>query len=155
MNYQNILDCSIADGEGVRVVLFVTGCSHNCKGCHNPECQNPNNGKLFTEDVKNKLFSLIDKPYIDGLTLSGGDPLFSNNRDDILKLVKEFKLKFSNKTIWLYTGYKFCEIKDLEILNYIDILVDGEFKIDEKDITLPFRGSSNQCIINVREALNK
>lgn len=151
MRYLSILDCDIADGQDIRVTLFVSGCSHHCKGCHNPESWNPNNGKEFTEEVKEKLFNLIDRPYIDGLTLSGGDPLFCSNRADIEKLCIEFKERFPNKSIWLYTGYKFEDIKDLTVLSYIDVLVDGKFEIDKRDITLPFRGSSNQRIINLKE----
>lgn len=150
MRYLSILDCDIADGQDIRVTLFVSGCSHHCKGCHNPESWNPNNGKEFTEEVKEKLFNLIDKPYIDGLTLSGGDPLFCSNRADIEKLCIEFKERFPNKTIWLYTGYKYNEIKHLEILNYIDVLVDGPYIEEQRDITLPFRGSKNQNIIYIK-----
>lgn len=154
MKYLNILDCDIADGEGVRVTLFVSGCSHHCKGCHNPESWNPDNGKEFTEEVKEKLFNLIDRPYIDGLTLSGGDPLFCSNIADIEKLCIEFKERFPNKNIWLYTGYTLEEIKTLRFLPYVDIIVDGRFEIDKRDITLPFRGSSNQRIIKVKELIN-
>ena len=150
MRYLSILDCDIADGQDIRVTLFVSGCSHHCKGCHNPESWNPNNGKEFTEEVKEKLFQLVDRPYIDGLTLSGGDPLFCSNRADIEKLCIEFKERFPNKTIWLYTGYKYNEIKHLEILNYIDVLVDGPYIEEQRDITLPFRGSKNQNIIYIK-----
>ena len=150
MNYLNILDCSIADGEGVRVTLFVSGCSHHCKGCHNPESWNPKAGKPFDMEAKQKLFDLLSGSYIDGLTLSGGDPLFPQNRESITQLCKEVKEKFPYKTIWLYTGYEYKDIKSLEVLNYIDILVDGEFQIDKRDITLPFRGSSNQNIIYIK-----
>ena len=153
MKYLNILDCDIADGAGVRVTLFVSGCSHHCKGCHNPESWNPNNGKEFTQEVKEKLFKLIDRPYIDGLTLSGGDPLFCNNIVGIRLLCLEFKQRFPNKTIWLYTGYKFEEIKSLDFLKYVDVIVDGPFVQEQRDITLPFKGSMNQRIINVKETL--
>lgn len=151
MKYLDILDCDIADGEGIRVTLFVSGCSHHCKGCHNPESWNPDNGKEFTEEVKEKLFKLIDRPYIDGLTLSGGDPLFCNNIKDIRQLCFEFKQKFPNKTIWLYTGYTLDKIKALDFLRCIDVIVDGPFIQELRDITLPFRGSSNQKIIKIKE----
>lgn len=151
MKYLNILDCDIADGEGIRVTLFVSGCSHHCKGCHNPESWNPDNGKEFTEEVKEKLFKLIDRPYIDGLTLSGGDPLFCDNIKDIRQLCFEFKQKFPNKTIWLYTGYTLDKIKALDFLKCIDVIVDGPFIQELRDITLPFRGSSNQKIIKIKE----
>ena len=149
MRYLDILDCDIADGEGIRVTLFVSGCSHHCKGCHNPESWDYNNGEEFTEQVKEKLFNLIDRPYIDGLTLSGGDPLFCSNRADIEKLCIEFKERFPNKTIWCYTGYLYEEVKDLEIIKYIDVLVDGPYKEELRDITLPWVGSSNQRVLRL------
>lgn len=154
MKYLDILDCDIADGEGVRVTLFVAGCSHHCKGCHNPQSWNPENGKEFTEETEEKLFKLIDKPYIDGLTLSGGDPLFCSNLATVEKICIDFKKRFPNKTIWLYTGYKIEEINTLRFLPYIDVIVDGKFELDKRDITLPFRGSSNQKIIRVQEYLH-
>ena len=150
MNYLEILNCSIADGEGVRVVLFVAGCSHHCKGCQNQIGWNENSGKEFTEETKEKLFDLLDKDYIDGITFSGGDPLYCSNYDVILKLCLEIKQKFPNKTIWLYTGYTFEEIQRLDIIKYIDVLVDGKYVEELKDITLPFRGSSNQRIIKLK-----
>lgn len=151
MKYLNILDCDIADGEGIRVALFISGCSHHCKGCHNPESWNPNNGKKFTKETKEKLFKLIDKPYIDGLTLTGGDPLYKDNIKDVANLCMEFKQRFPNKTIWLYTGYSFEEIKQLKFLAFVDVVVDGEFKEELRDITLPFKGSSNQKIIRIKD----
>lgn len=151
MKYLDILDCTISDGEGIRVSLYVSGCSHHCKGCHNPESWDPNYGKVFDAKTMQKIFQLLDRDYIDGLTLTGGDPLFPNNRETILNLVREAKRKFPNKTIWLYTGYKYEEIRDLEIMKYIDVLVDGKFEILQRDITLPFRGSKNQNIINLKD----
>ena len=151
MKYLNILDCSIADGEGIRVALFVSGCSHHCRGCHNPESWNPDNGKEFTEETKEKLFELVSKPYVDGLTLTGGDPLFCDNIEEITKLCIEFKQKFPNKTIWLYTGYEFEQVKHLELFRFVDVVVDGPYIEELRDITLPFRGSSNQKIIKIKE----
>lgn len=150
MRYKSILDCSIADGEGVRVALYVSGCSHKCKGCHNPESWDCNAGTLFTKEKKQRLFTLLERPYIDGLTLTGGDPLYKANIEETTALCKEFKEKFPNKTIWLYTGDTYEDVKDLEIMQYIDTIVDGEFKIEERDITLPFRGSKNQRIIHLK-----
>lgn len=149
MNYLNILDCDIADGEGIRVALYVSGCPHKCKGCHNPESWDQNAGKQFTEETKQKLFSLIDRSYIDGLTLTGGDPLFPINLPYLTSLCKQFKEKFPSKTIWCYTGYTYEQVKDLPIMNYIDVLVDGPYIKELRDITLPFRGSSNQDIIQI------
>ena len=150
MRYKSILDCSIADGEGVRVALYVSGCSHKCNGCHNPESWDCNAGTLFTEEKKQRLFTLLERPYIDGLTLTGGDPLYKANIEETTALCKELKEKFPDKTIWLYTGSVYEDVKDLEIMQYIDVIVDGEFKIEERDITLPFRGSKNQRIIHLR-----
>ena len=147
MNYLGILDCDIADGEGVRVGLFVAGCSHHCKGCHNPESWDETAGKPFTEETKNKLFELVDHAYIDGITISGGDPLYLNNQGPVTKLLKEFKDHFPNKTVWLYTGYLYEQVKDLPLMKYVDVLVDGEFILEQRDTTLPFRGSPNQRII--------
>lgn len=155
MKYLNILDCSIADGEGVRVALFVSGCSHHCRGCHNPQSWNPDNGKEFTEETKEKIFKLLDRDYIDGLTISGGDPLYCSNADTVLDFCAQVKQRFPNKDIWLYTGYTFEEVKRLKKLMFIDYLVDGEFVLAERDITLPFRGSKNQRIIDIKESVKQ
>ena len=154
MRYQQILDCDIADGEGVRVVLFVSGCSHHCKGCHNPESWNPDNGKEFTDEVKEKLFNLIDRPYIDGLTLTGGDPLHPANIDCIEYIVNKVKEVYPDKTIWCYTGYSFEDVKNFNVMKHIDILIDGLFVQELRDITLRFKGSSNQRVIDVQKSLN-
>lgn len=155
MNYLDILDCDILDGDGVRVTLFVSGCSHHCKGCQNPKSWDAFNGKEFTQDTVQKIIKALDRDYIDGLTLSGGDPLFMQNRLEITKLCKEVKKAFPNKTIWLYTGYKYEEIETLEVLNYVDVLVDGKFKLNLRDVTLAFKGSSNQRIIDVQKSLKE
>lgn len=158
MKYLDILDCDVINGLGVRVTLFTSGCSHKCKGCHNPESWNYNAGKEFDENVENKLMELLSRDYIDGLTLSGGDPLFIPNRVFILDLCKKVKSKFPNKNIWLYTGYTYEQIKDDilvgQILKYVDVLVDGKFDINLKDTTLAFRGSSNQRIIDIKKSLS-
>ena len=149
MNYMAIYRASLADGEGWRTVLFVSGCHHHCKGCHNPESWNPNAGKPFTDKVKEYLFSCITDQ-IDGLTISGGDPLYRKNIKAVTELCKEFKERFPNKTIWLYTGNLYRDSKQLEVMQYVDVVVDGEFRLDKKDTTLAFRGSSNQRIIDVK-----
>lgn len=155
MNYLDILDCDILDGDGVRVTLFVSGCSHHCKGCQNPKSWGAFNGKEFTQDTVQKILKALDRDYIDGLTLSGGDPLFMQNRLEITKLCKAVKKAFPNKTIWLYTGYKYEEIETLEVLKYVDVLVDGKFKLNLRDVTLAFKGSSNQRIIDVQKSLKE
>lgn len=150
MNYMAIYKTSLADGIGWRTVLFVSGCNHKCKGCHNPESWNKNAGYPFTEETKQKLFEFLSKDYINGLTISGGDPLYSDNLLTVTKLCKEIKEKFPNKTIWVYTGSLYRDIKNLELMKYIDVIVDGEFKINQKDTTLAYRGSYNQRIIDVK-----
>ena len=149
MNYSAIYKTSLADGVGWRTVLFVSGCNHKCKGCHNKKSWNPKCGKKFTEVTKAVLFNCITDN-IDGLTLSGGDPLHPANVIELTQLCKEFKDKFPNKTIWLYTGSLYEDVKDLEIMKYIDVIVDGEFILEQKDTTIAFRGSTNQKIIDVK-----
>ena len=151
MNYAKITYPDINNGTGCRVTLCVSGCSHHCKGCHNAETWDFNFGKEFTEEVKKDLFDKVSLPYIQGLTLSGGDPI--DSYDEILLLVKEFRDRFGNtKDIWLFSGYTLEQMESSnrdEILTLIDVLVDGEYKEDERDITLPFRGSRNQRLIKL------
>lgn len=149
MNYLNILDCSIADGEGVRVTLFVSGCPHHCLGCHNPEGWNPNAGKKFTKDTFDKLIKLLKRDYIDGLTISGGEPFAPGNREEVFDICKKVKSILPDKNIWVYTGYDIEEKYFSELGKYIDVIVDGKFIQSLRDITLPFRGSSNQRIIKL------
>src|SRR5574344_742919 len=119
MNYMKIYKTSLADGEGWRTVLFVAGCNHHCKECHNKESWNPTAGQPFTQEVKELLFNCITDQ-IDGLTLSGGDPLYKKNIGEITALCKEFKERFPNKDIWLYTGNLYRDSKDLEVMKYVD-----------------------------------
>ena len=152
MKYSEITYPDVNNGEGCRVTLFVSGCSHRCKGCHNHETWNFNFGKDFNDEVKNRLFDIVSKPYIKGLTLSGGDPL--DSYDDVLELVKEFRNRFGEtKDIWVYTGYVIDDLLKLnkdEILEYIDVLVDGEYIEEQRDVSLAFRGSKNQRIIRLK-----
>ena len=148
MRYHKIDKCSIENGIGIRTTIFLSGCIHKCKNCHNPETWDFNGGKEFTEETKAELFSYLSLPYVNGITFSGGDPLCSY--DEVLKLIKEIKEIFPQKTIWVYTGYT---IEDLikegkeAILDHIDVLVDGRYIDELRDVTLPFRGSSNQRIL--------
>ena len=139
MRYHNITTDDMLNGDGLRVVLWTAGCPHKCPGCHNPVTWDENGGLEFDEKAKNEIFSILEKSYISGLTLSGGDPLLPANRKELTELVKEIKYKFPNKTIWLYTGYLWKEIKDLELINYIDILVDGRFLENLKKTQLKWR----------------
>lgn len=149
MRYLNMLDCSIADGEGIRVVLFVSGCPHHCLGCHNPESWNFSAGKEFTSATFSKLCELLSRDYIDGLTVSGGEPLAPQNRPQVLEICKAVKERYPDKTIWIYTGYTLDENLAIELKPYADVVVDGEFIQNLRDITLPFRGSSNQRIVRL------
>lgn len=151
MKYHNISTDDLLNGDGIRVVLWVSGCSHNCKSCQNPITHDENLGLCFDESAKKEIFNELNKDYISGLTLSGGDPLYINNRNDILKLVKEVKALYKDKTIWLYTGYLYEQIKDLEILNYIDVICDGPFIEALKDVNTPWVGSTNQRVIDLNK----
>ena len=150
MYYSGITKCDIANGNGFRVVLWVSGCDHHCSGCHNPETWNPCYGKLFDVFTVLEILDALDKDYIEGLTLSGGDPLKKENVPYVYWLVKQVKEKYPNKDIWCWTGDTLEQLesgKDVkELLKYIDVLVDGEFIQSKRDITLAWRGSSNQKI---------
>ena len=164
MYYGNIKNTDIANGEGVRVTLFVSGCTHHCKNCFNPETWNFCYGKPFTDEVQDQIIKMLETDYIKGLTLLGGEPMEPQNQEVLLKLVKKVREVYGDKkNIWCYTGYVFdkdlikesrarCEHTD-EFLKHLDILVDGPFIEDLKNLTLKFRGSSNQRIINVPETL--
>lgn len=153
MKYLKITSPDIENGPGCRVTLWIPGCTHKCPGCHNAWTADYNQGQEFTQDTFNELYSILDKPYIKGLTISGGDPLDQNDEvlTDLCQLVFDIKEKFPDKDIWLYTGYMIEQLKgiQLDILHYVDVLVDGPFIQEWKDTTLPFRGSSNQRIINI------
>ena len=149
MRYHNITKDDMLNGDGLRVVLWVAGCSHCCKECQNPITWDANGGLPFDEEAKEELFAELGKDYISGVTFSGGDPLYYGNRADVLALAKEIREKFPKKTIWLYTGFLWEVIEQLEIMKYIDVLVDGEFMVELKDTKLYWRGSSNQRVIDV------
>ena len=155
MRYLKIENVDIGNGLDVGSVLWVSGCSHHCPQCHNPQTWDKNAGEEFTDEVLDNLLDKLKRPYIKRLTLSGGDPLFLGNRDEITNIVRKVKKNFPNIKIWCYTGYLWEEVKDLPCMDFIDVLVDGEFKVELRDITLPFCGSSNQRIINVKESLKK
>jgi anaerobic ribonucleoside-triphosphate reductase activating protein len=143
------------NGDGLRVVLWVAGCTHHCKNCQNPETWDINGGIPFDADAKDELFEALDKPHISGITFSGGDPLHPQHREEVLALAKEIKEKFPQKTVWLYTGFLWEEVHDNPSIKYLDVLVDGEFMEDLKDVNLPWVGSSNQRVINVQETLKQ
>lgn len=156
MKYHNITKDDILNGEGIRVVLWVSGCEHKCKGCHNEITWDPNDGLLFTDKEKIEIFNELSKDYIAGITFSGGDPLHPANREEIIRFISEIKEKFSNKNIWLYTGYLFEDILEwnLDISN-IDVIIDGKFKSCLSGANLHWIGSSNQRIIDVKQSLKE
>lgn len=153
MNYGKIKSIDIANGEGVRVSLFVSGCPHHCKGCFNPELWNYNAGKLFTSKTTSDIIRLCEEDYITGLSLLGGEPLAPEHIYQVTTLCFLFKTYFSTKDIWCYTGYKWEDVKWFPIMKYIDVLVDGQFVEELKDPRLKFRGSSNQRIIDVKKSI--
>ena len=159
MNYEKIDKCSVSNGLGVRTVLWISGCNIHCKNCHNQSTWDFNSGIPFTDDTMQEILYDLSKPYIKGLTLSGGHPLDPHNAPKVLEIVKRVKMVFPNKDIWIYTGYVWEDIiKDdtlKEILKRTDVLVDGAYIDELRDITLPFRGSSNQRIIDVQESLKQ
>lgn len=156
MNYHEIEKCSISNGTGFRTVLYVSGCSLHCKGCFNSKTWDKNSGQLFDDDAKQELFESLNHPYVKGLTLTGGHPLEPYNLPDIVDLMKEVKTRFPDKDIWVYTGRTMnllqMPTRNIEqtylqrVLEYADVIVDGPFIESKKDITLKFRGSSNQNI---------
>lgn len=153
MRYHNITKDDMLNGDGLRVVLWVAGCSHGCPGCHNPITWDPEGGLPFDEEAKQEIFDELNKDYVSGITFSGGDPLHEANVRQVTALAKEIREKYPNKTIWLYTGSLWKEVKDLEIAKYLDVLVDGEFQEEKKDNTLHWKGSANQMVIDVPKTL--
>ena len=165
MNYADIKYCDVANGKGVRVSLFVSGCTHHCKGCFNEETWNFHYGKPFTEETEKQVLDYLDKSYIAGLSLLGGEPFEHVNQQGLLPLLRKVKARFPEKNIWCYSGYLFdeelkkesrarCEYTD-EMLSMLDVLVDGRFEEDKKNITLLFRGSENQRLIDVKKSLEE
>ena len=165
MNYADIKRIDVANGEGVRVSVFVSGCNHHCKGCFNECAWDFNYGNKFTEKQENEVLKDLDHDYISGLSLLGGEPLKPSNQERFLDIIKKVKEKFPDKKIWCYTGFDFE--KDVvgkmakknettkELLQYLDVIVDGKFEEDKKDLKLRFRGSSNQRILDVQESLKE
>lgn len=171
MRYAQIRAMDISNGEGVGVSLFVQGCPFHCFGCFNSETWNFDGGKEWTEETEDKFMKLIDRPYIKRISFLGGEPLAEQNLDDVLSLIKEIRNSFPTKTIWLYTGYSYSEIfrgqssclsqeglnnfKRREIIKQCDVLVDGEYIDEQKDLTLKWRGSKNQRVIDVQQTLKQ
>ena len=155
MNYHNITKDDMLNGDGLRVVLWVSGCTHHCLQCHNPITWDITGGIPFDESAEKELFEALKPSHIDGITFSGGDPLHPMNREEVGRLIKKFKREFPNKTAWLYTGYLWEEIKDVEGVSELDVLADGEFQLELKDERIPWVGSSNQRVIDVQKTLQQ
>ena len=155
MRYHNITKDDMLNGDGLRVVLWVAGCSHCCKECHNPITWDSEGGVPFDDAAKQEIFEQLDKSYISGITFSGGDPLHSANRPDVRNLAAEIKEKYPSKTIWLYTGDLWENVMQDTLIKYIDVLVDGEFVVEKKDATLHWKGSANQRVIDVQKTLKQ
>lgn len=155
MRYHNITKDDMLNGDGLRVVLWVAGCAHHCKGCQNPITWNSDGGLLFDDEAKGELFKELSKGYVSGVTFSGGDPLYPGNRKEVLELAGGIKKAFPEKTIWVYTGYLWNEVKDLPGMKYVDVLVDGEYKESLRDVQYHWAGSTNQKVIDVQESLRR
>ena len=171
MNYHNITYPDMNNGDGLRVVLWLSGCSHKCKGCQNPQTWDADSGIPFDESAKEELFRELGKDYISGITMSGGDPLHESNLDDVLDLVNEIRLSCPQKSIWLYSGYTWeqlfeddefdikggiCENQTRRaIVLSTDVFIDGRYIDSQRDITLPYRGSKNQRLIDIQKSLQK
>ena len=175
INYHNITHDDMNNGDGLRVVLWLSACSHHCYNCQNPQTWNPDSGILFDESARQEIFNELSKDYISGITFSGGDPLHENNLDEVLSLIQESRISFPEKSIWLYTGYNFDLLNSQyneykytpfaanadewlarwEIISNVDVLVDGEYIDEQKDLTLKWRGSKNQNCIDVKQSLTQ
>jgi len=153
MRYHNITKDDMRNGDGLRVVLWVAGCNHCCKECQNTLTWDPDGGLPFEETAKEEILDQLEKDYISGITFSGGDPLHPVNRTEVTELAREIKEKFPDKTIWLYTGDLWENIMHLPMMEYMDVVVDGEFNPVQKDVKLLWKGSKNQRVINVKKTL--
>ena len=162
MNYHNITKDDMKNGDGLRVVLWLAGCEHHCPGCQNPITWDPDDGLEFDDTAKKEIFDQLDKDYISGITFSGGDPLHPANINGVLELIEEIKQKYPDKTIWLYTGYTWEQLFDSnnkpyskrgEVVQNVDVIVDGMFIQNLLDVNYPWAGSRNQKVILVQETI--
>lgn len=154
--YNKIRKMDISNGPGVRVSVFMQGCTFNCKNCFNPETHDFNGGKEFTDDTINEILNLCNNSYIVGLSILGGEPLHNKNIEASTKLAKAFKEKYPDKSVWIWTGFNFEDyVMDKEITKYADFIVDGQFEEDNKNPKLLYSGSSNQRFINVKKTMKK
>ena len=156
MRYNKIRKMDISDGPGVRVSIFMQGCTFNCKECFNPDTHDFNGGKEFTKDTINRILELSENENIKGLSILGGEPMHPKNIEGTTELAKAFKEKFPDKTVWSWTGFSFDkDLKDKEVSKYIDVLVDGQYVDELRDPKLKYCGSSNQRVIDVQKSLKE
>lgn len=153
LRYNKIRKMDISNGPGVRVSIFLQGCTFKCPGCFNPETHDFNGGKEFTAETLEHLLQLCEPEHIQGLSILGGEPLHPNNIAGTIQIAQAFKQKFPHKTIWLWSGFLFENVVDKKIFDYIDVMIDGVFKQELANLMLQFRGSSNQRIIDVKQSL--
>jgi anaerobic ribonucleoside-triphosphate reductase activating protein len=153
MRYNTIRQLDIANGPGCRVSLFVQGCTFNCPGCFNTVARDFSGGKEFTDQTTAAIFDLVEPSHISGLSILGGEPLHPKNREEVLKFTRQFKNKYPDKTIWLWTGYLLEEVFEDLVDSKIDVVVDGQFIEEQKDLRLKYRGSTNQRVINLKETI--
>lgn len=155
MNYSVIKPLDIANGPGVRVSLFVSGCRNRCKGCFNPETWSFKYGQEFTSETMQELLKILDNPNIAGLSILGGDPLEPENINTVTEICKKVKETFGDtRDVWLWSGYDFLDHIDCEIMSYLDVMVDGKYEADKRDLTLSYRGSWNQRVVDVSKSIN-
>ena len=155
MRYAKIRKMDISNGPGVRVSIFFQGCAFHCKNCFNPETWDFDGGLEFNDSVIDQIIELCKEDHITGLSMLGGEPMHPNNIEGTLKLAKRFKKEYPKKNIWVWSGFLFDALKDKEVLKYIDVLVDGQFVDEKKDLRLKWRGSSNQRVIDVQKSLKQ
>ncbi len=155
MNYHNITKEDMLNGDGIRVVLWVAGCENRCEGCQNPVTWDKEGGLPFDKAAEDELFEALDKPYIEGITFSGGDPMMPYNRDEVFRLINRCRKEFPDKTIWLYTGLLWEDIKDIKGIELVDVVAEGRFVEALKDNNIKWVGSSNQRVIDVKKTLEK
>lgn len=153
MRYNQLEYFSVANGSGIRTVLWVQGCDHHCYGCQNPQTWDFREGNEFTEKTVAKIIKSLKSPSIKGITFSGGDPLNPKNVEEITKLAKLVRETYPEKSIWCYTGYNWSDVDKFEIMGYLDVLVDGKFDLQKRNLALPYCGSENQHVIDVQKSL--
>ncbi len=153
MRYNQIRKMDISNGPGVRVSIFMQGCHFHCKNCFNSETWDFEGGKEFTDETINKVIDLCQKDHIEGLSILGGEPMHPANIEGTTKLAKSFKEKYPEKNLWVWSGFKYEDLKGKEVFKYIDVLVDGQYVDELHNPTLKWRGSSNQRVINIKETI--